>query len=103
MIQTEHIDCDFETRPVCLYTKRAPEILKREQSLAEACGIHASFHADSELPFSVAGVLQYENQASFHPLKFLRALEGRLELYENTRVLSVENHIIQTELGKVRA
>lgn len=103
MIQTEHIDCDFETRPACLYTKRAPEILKREQSLAEACGIHASFHADSELPFSVAGVLQYENQASFHPLKFLRALEGRLELYENTRVLSVENHIIQTEQAKVRA
>ena len=41
--------------------------------------------------------------ATLRHMSILRALEGRLELYENTRVLSVENHIIQTEQAKVRA
>lgn len=103
LIEQEHIDCDFERRPACLYTTRVPEILKREQSLATLCGIHAALRTKSELPFPVAGVLQYENQASFHPQKFIGALAAGLEIYENTRVLSVEGHMLTTDHAHVQA
>lgn len=103
LVEDLGIDCDFERRPAYLYTKKAPEILKREQTLAEACGVHATFRTKSELPFPVAGALRYENQASFHPLKFLRAVADRLEIYENTRVLRVEEGLIETERARVQA
>ncbi len=103
VVQEEGISCEFERCPAYLYTKRAPEILKREQSLAAACRIHAVFRAKSELPFPVAGVLRYENQAVFHPLKFLRALADHLDIYENTRVLSVKDGAVRTERAQVQA
>lgn len=103
LVDERKIDCDFERCPAYLYTKKAPDILKREKTLAEACGIHATFRTQSELPFPVAGALRYENQASFHPLKFLRALVDGLEIYENTRALRVEEDVITTEHARVQA
>lgn len=103
IVRAENIDCDFTQRPACLYTRRVPEILQREQALAESCGIPAEFRTQSALPFPVAGVLRYENQANFHPLKFLRALADSLEIYENTRVLQVEEDILTTQRGKIQA
>ena len=103
LVEEAAIDCDFQRCPAYLYTKKAPDILKREKMLAEKCGIHATFRTKSELPIPIAGALRYENQASFHPLKFLRALAGDLEIYENTRVLRVEGGMIETDRGTVRA
>ena len=103
LIEDEQIDCDFQRRPAYLYTTKAPEILKREQKLAVICGIRAAFYTESELPFPVAGTLRYENQACFHPRKFLGALAEKLEVYEHTRVLTVEKNSLAAEGAHVQA
>lgn len=45
----------------------------------------------------------FENQAQFHPLEFLKSISRDIEIYENTRVLSVHGHIITTDNGVVTA
>ncbi len=103
LVRDEGIDCDFEERPALLYTAGNPEILEREAKFAAACGIRADFFTECELPFPVRGVLRYGNQASFHPLKFLRALSRKLKICENTRVLTAEDGELTTTRGRVRA
>ena len=47
--------------------------------------------------------LRFENQAQFHPLKFIKALAENLSIYENTRALKVEEHTVITERGSIQA
>ncbi|MBQ2804159.1 MAG: FAD-dependent oxidoreductase [Lachnospiraceae bacterium] len=108
MIRDEQIDCDFQTKPAYLYTlhpcKR--EKLKREAAAAASLGIKARYlEGDeiTELPFQVQGAVCFERQAQFHPLKLLKHLAGKLEIYENTKVLAVRGHVVYTNRGKIKA
>ena len=108
LIREEGIDCRFERKPAYLYTRRrsAVEELKKEAQAAKELGIKAHYvdgKEIKELPFSVAGAVCFENQAQFHPLAFVTALVNRLEIYEDTKVLSVNKHEILTNRGKVTA
>lgn len=97
------IDCEFVRRPACLYSRSEAERLRREAEAAASLGITASFGTDCELPFSVAGVVTFENQACFHPLKFLAALAEEVDVYERTKVLKVEGNRVETDNGTVTA
>lgn len=57
----------------------------------------------TELPFSVSLALRYDNQAQFHPLKFLDGISKKLRIYEDTSVLRVENHRLYTDSSIVDA
>ena len=103
MIRERRIDCDFREAPAYLYSESAAEPLRREAEAAAGLGIGARFAEDVELPFPVAGAVRFDGQALFHPLKFLRAVSGELEIYEDTPVLSVEGHAIRTGDATVRA
>ena len=86
--------------------KENVKILKREAKIAREMGINAYFCADdriTELPFRVEGAVCFENQAQFHPLKFVKHLAGKLTIYENTPVISVKGHTLYTNRGKVEA
>ena len=71
LILEKGIDCEFVRRPAYLYSREGTELLRQEAQAAESLGIAASFGTDCELPFPVAGVMRFERQAAFHPLKFL--------------------------------
>ncbi len=103
LILEKGIDCGFGRRPACLYSRIGTELLERETEAAAALGIKASFGTDCELPFSVAGVTRFENQASFHPLQFLAALAEETEVYEQTKVLKVKDMRAVTARGTVTA
>ena len=103
LIREKEIDCDFLGCPACLYSRTEEALLRREAEAAESLGIKASFGTDSELPFSVAGVVRFENQARFHPLKFLAAVAEEVEVYEQTKVLKVEGMGVETARGCVEA
>ena len=103
LIGEKAIDCDFVRCPACLYSERETEVLKREAEAAKSLGIKASFRTDCELPFPVAGVTRFEGQARFHPLKFLARLAEEVEVYEQTKVLRVEDHRVETDRGCVTA
>lgn len=108
IIEEEKIDCDFEEKSAYLYTTDATQIetLKNEARAAKSLGIDATFiNGDkiTELPFRIEGAVCFEKQAQFHPLKFIRHLAETLTMYENTKVLSVNGHMVTTDKGKIRA
>lgn len=106
LILEKEIACDFVRCPAFLYSEDmngGEAALRKEAAAAKALGIEASFEKDSELPFSIAGTVKFENQARFHPLKFLDRLSGEVTVYEGTKALKVEGGRVMTEKGCVTA
>ncbi len=103
MIRHRNIDCAFEEVPACLYTMTDAAPMRREADAAKKLGLPARFVDKTELPFPVAGGVQFERQAQFHPLKFIRAVSEELEIYEHSRALTVEEHRVTTRGGTVTA
>lgn len=103
IIEENNIDCDFERLPSYLYSTREREKLIREAKAASELGLPATYLETAPLPFSTAGAVCFENQAQFHPLKFLGQISKDLEIYENTMVYSVKGHRIMTNQGTVNA
>ena len=102
IIQNEEIFCDFKRCPSYIYSENM-DVLKAEEEAARKVGLDATFTTDTELPFSVVGAGIFENQARFHPLKFIQGLVGKLTIYENTKVINVKKNRIMTERGSVTA
>ncbi len=102
IIAEKKIDCGFRTTAAYLYSTAADTAVRREAEAVAALGMDAHFTTDTELPFPVAGAVRFEGQAQFHPLKFLRTLCEELEIYEDTRVLSVDHNRIVTPRGTVQ-
>ena len=55
----------------------------------------------TELPFQIAGAIGLENQAQFHPLKFLAEISRGLPIYEHTFVKEFAKHKAVTEKGDI--
>ncbi|HOQ16892.1 MAG TPA: FAD-dependent oxidoreductase [Defluviitaleaceae bacterium] len=113
IISENHINCDFIRQPAFVYTQSDEYIEKIEKELraAEQIGIHASFENELPLPFSVKAAIKFDNQAQFHPRKFLLSLAEKLVnegvlIYENTRMkdISDENpYRVITDKGEIKA
>ena len=109
----ESIDCDFERVPNYVYAETAEEAqaLRDEAKSGQRAGLPASFVDETPLPFEVAGAVRLENQAQFHPRKYLLALAAALpgdgsHVFELTRALDVhrgEPHRVDTDRGEIRA
>ncbi|MCI8670328.1 MAG: FAD-dependent oxidoreductase [Lachnospiraceae bacterium] len=103
IIEDKNFACDFQRLPSYLYSIKQTESLMAEADAAAALGIKAYYTKKNKLPFPTAGEVCFENQAQFHPLKFIRAISEGITIYENTRVISVKQHVIYTERGTVTA
>ena len=77
--------------------------LFRKSEAAGKLGVCASLEKKVEIPVPCAGAVRFEHQAQFHPLKFLGALAEGLTVYENSPVTEVEEQLIRTPCGSVRA
>lgn len=91
------IDCELERRPAFTYTTSPDDLdaIRAETEAAANAGLDARFVTTTGLPFGVAGAVQLDDQAQFHPRKFLLALaddivrrDGRI--FEQTRVVAVD-------------
>lgn len=108
IIAEENISCHLEHLPAYLYTTSEEEVaeLRREAEAAKSLGIDARFVKGSrvtELPFEIKAAVRFANQAQFHPLEFIKALADKLEIYEDTKVLSVKEHKVLTNRGCIEA
>ena len=76
------IDCDFRRRPNFTYAASDEDLprVEAEVEAARAAGLPASFVEEVPLPFPTAGAIRVDDQAEFHPVKFLAGLAGALEL-----------------------
>lgn len=103
LVKKYGIECEFEKLPSYLYSQVYEDSLKQEADVAAELGIASYFTRENELPFPTAGAVCFDAQAQFHPLQFVKALAKQLKIYENTRVISVMGHVIETEHGKIEA
>lgn len=114
IIQEKGINCDYSVMPAYVYTQNDSYVdrIKKEVVAASTLGIEASFVTESYLPFPIKGAVRFENQAQFHPRKYLLELASEIpgegsHIFENTKVLDVKegtpNEIITENGYKVKA
>lgn len=91
------IDCDLERVPGFTYVESDDQVqqIRDEVAAAQEAGLDASFVSDTGLPFPVAGAIRVENQAQFHPRKYLLRLVDDVvrrggRIFERTRVVDLD-------------
>ncbi|MGZ8335359.1 MAG: FAD-dependent oxidoreductase [Allosphingosinicella sp.] len=102
--------CQLERKPAFTYTrdKSHVEEIEAEVELARRLGLPASLTRDAGLPFAVEAAMRWDNQAQFHPVRYLKGLAATLpgdgvEVFENSRVVDWSSDRVATETATVRA
>jgi glycine/D-amino acid oxidase-like deaminating enzyme/nitrite reductase/ring-hydroxylating ferredoxin subunit len=97
LVNSYNIDCDFLRKPAYVYagSKESVDKLHREVKAAQSLGIPAYFEENLPLPFETYGAVRFDNQAQFHPRKYLCALSRQIpgngcHIFENTKALEIE-------------
>jgi len=115
IISKENINCDFQKIPAYTYarTKKGLEEIKREVEIAKELGLPASFVASvGSIPFKIQGVIKFENQAYFHPRKYLISIASRINgdrsyIFEKTKALDIKESgdfcSVITDKGNLKA
>jgi glycine/D-amino acid oxidase-like deaminating enzyme/nitrite reductase/ring-hydroxylating ferredoxin subunit len=98
IVWREQIKCQFDWVPAYLYNRPdqqgPPADLEKEVALATELGFDAAYIPDA--PFVNAAAVRFENQAKFHPRKYLIALLRLLcsgkgcQVFEQTEVEEIE-------------
>ena len=112
-VDDQNIDCDFIRASAYTYvpTSKKQEKVKKEVDAAQRLGLDASYVTDVPAPVDATAAIRYDDQAHFHPRKYLLSLLDSFEqrggqVYEKTRVTGIETgspHRLQTSDGRVAA
>lgn len=97
------ISCDFEEKSNFVYTVRDEDKILREMNALKKLGISASYVKETVLPFSVAGAVEFRNQAQFNPVKFVSAVAKGLNIRENTCAEEFGKGFVKTDSGMITA
>ena len=84
IIKDENIDCDFEEQPNFVYTIEQEEVQKIQNEVEALNSLEdgiAKFVTECDLPFEIAGAIRIENQAQFHPRKYMLGLADAIKNY----------------------
>jgi glycine/D-amino acid oxidase-like deaminating enzyme/nitrite reductase/ring-hydroxylating ferredoxin subunit len=112
-VERDGIDCGFERAPHFVYSEEPEKAseLSAEADAAAAAGLPASFVTECDLPFPIVGAVRFDQQAQFHPRRFLLALAERLpgegsHVFAHTAATGLEQGdpcTVTTEHARVRA
>lgn len=113
LISKRQIECDLVKKSAYTYAASEKDIFEvaSEVKAAESLGLPVSFAERTTLPFETKGAVCFQNQAQFHPRKYLLGLAGQLvsegcRIFENTRVVDVKEGNpceLVTQKGTVKA
>jgi glycine/D-amino acid oxidase-like deaminating enzyme/nitrite reductase/ring-hydroxylating ferredoxin subunit len=115
-IERHDIECRFERTPAFTYTTDPDqrERIRTEVEAANEAGLDAEFVEETPLPWDVEAAVRLDDQARFHPRKYLLGLAEAFEadggtVHEETRVTGIdagdtdEPSEVHTDRGTVRA
>lgn len=97
------IDCDFDEQDAFVYSLQNRQKIEAEVEAYHKLGVPAKLATNLPLPFPVAGAVQVENQAQFHPLRFVSGLAKDLRILEHTKVQELKPGIAVTNHGQIQA
>lgn len=96
IIRALSIDCEFERQSAYTYAQSEEHLraIELEVEAATRLGLPAGFVGQIDLPFDIAGAIRLDNQAMFHPRKYLVGIaqhlaENGVEIFENTRAMTI--------------
>ena len=105
-----NIDCDFQRLPAYMYTKEQKYIKEIEKEAEAALKLGIKVKCIDKLPINldIKSALIFENQAQFHPRKYLLPLAKTIpgdgsHIFENTEAVEIEKGnliTIITDKGK---
>lgn len=110
-IEENNIDCDFSRESAYVYAQEDNYLsqVKKEADTASSLGLPASFEKEVPLPFATKGAVKFDNQAQFHPAKYLLSLVNQIHkeddpcIYENTRAIDIKDNVLITASGKIKS
>ncbi|WP_049921020.1 FAD-dependent oxidoreductase [Halopiger djelfimassiliensis] len=112
-VEAEDIDCDFRRTEAYTYAASPDDRdeIRTEAETAKRLGLPASYVKETPLPFAVAGAVRFDEQAEFHPRKYLLAIAEGIHgdgsyVFEETRALDVDPGSpcrLETDRGEVVA
>lgn len=92
------LDCEFERRPAYTYTSdvRQADKYRDEAQAAADAGLATEFVTPEGLPFPTVAAVRLQEQAQFHPRRFLTGLAADLIardglIFEKSRVVAAES------------
>lgn len=98
-----NIDCDYEIKDNYVYSRNDRKKLEEEMNALSKIGYNAVLKENLPLPFDTVGAVCFEDQAQFHPLKFLFSIAKDLNIYEDTFVREMIDKTAVTDRGKIYA
>ncbi|HEX8526856.1 FAD-dependent oxidoreductase [Allosphingosinicella sp.] len=107
----EHgIEADIEPMPAFTYTQDENYVsqIEKEVEVAKRLGLPASLTRDTGLPFDVLAAMRWDDQAQFHPVKYVSGLAATIpgdgsHVFEKSRAVEWEPTRVVTDRGSVRA
>lgn len=112
IIDSEHIDCDFEFQDNYVFTNLEDEVIKikKEVAAVNSLGLDADFVDSVSIPVPAIAGVRFPNQAQFNPLKYVYGLCKSITnnnglIFENSKVYDVtkstDSYITYTKNNKV--
>jgi glycine/D-amino acid oxidase-like deaminating enzyme/nitrite reductase/ring-hydroxylating ferredoxin subunit len=97
MVEKYQLDCGLMPQAAYVFTQREGYVQKlaEETETAVELGIKATFLENTDLPFPVKAAIRFDNQAQFHPRKYLLPLAGKIpgngsHVFEQTRIVDID-------------
>jgi glycine/D-amino acid oxidase-like deaminating enzyme len=112
IVRERKIYCEFKRLPLYIYTESDKiDKIKGEFQAATELGLPVSYTEDVPLPFKTGPAIKYENQAQFHPRKYLLALSKYVigngsYIFEKTSAITIKNgetKEVVTDQGSIMA
>jgi glycine/D-amino acid oxidase-like deaminating enzyme/nitrite reductase/ring-hydroxylating ferredoxin subunit len=113
LVRERGLDCDLERTSNYVYTEADEQVERLEQEVeaARAAGIDAVLTTETDLPYPVRAAVRVDEQAQFHPWKYVAALARAVTdaggfVFELTRATDVRSGspcVVETTSGSVRA
>jgi glycine/D-amino acid oxidase-like deaminating enzyme/nitrite reductase/ring-hydroxylating ferredoxin subunit len=113
LVEEYRIDCDFERKSNYVYAGSNQEVaaLKAELEAEKRAGLPVELVQETPLPYWVAAAIRLDDQAQFHPRKYLLALAEMIpgdgcHVFEETAATDVESGdpcVVETDRGTIRA
>ena len=113
LVRKEAVDCDFEAKANYTYCEDPSDLpaIEEEAEAARRAGLPVELVHETTLPYPVAGAVRLDDQAQFHPRKYLLHLVEALErrgalLFDDTRATGVDEGspcVVETTGGKITA
>ena len=112
-VKEYRIDCGYRDTSAFLFSQDEKQSKELEDiyKATQECGVKCTWAKTLPIPIGFQKVLEFPDQATFHPLRYVKALAKEFQaaggiLLENCRIQSVDEgtpHVVQSAQGNFKA